>query len=104
MPKEFVLSIRMSQKNMNYAITYDFNRFFPPTNTTSYRSYYIEQKTSQMLGANMNSKVEEKKSDISRTKESMRDINASSEKLLKIKATLKIESDKIRNSITDLRR
>lgn len=91
-------------RNMTYAITYDFNRFFPPTNTTSYRSYYIEQKTSQMLGANMNSKVEEKKSDISRTKESMRDINASSEKLLKIKATLKFQSDKIRNDINELRR
>jgi len=91
-------------KNMNYAITYDFNRFFPPTNTTSYRSYYIDPKLSQMLGANMNSKVEEKRSDIQRTRESMRDINASSEKLLKIKATLKMNSDKIRNSITDLRR
>jgi len=91
-------------RNMTYAITYDFNRFFPPTNTTSYRSYYIEQKTSQMLGANMNSKVEEKKSEFSRTKESMRDINASSEKLLKIKATLKIQSDEIRNDITELRR
>ena len=32
---------------------------------------YIDPKPSQMLGANMNSKVEEKKSDIQRTKESM---------------------------------
>jgi len=90
-------------KNMNYAITYDFNRFFPPTNNTSYRSYYIDPKLSLMLGANMNSKVEEKKSDIQRTKESISDVNALSEKLLKIKASLKINSDKIKNGITDLR-
>ena len=62
-------------KNMNYAITYDFNRFFPPTNTTSYQSYYIDPNPSKMLGLNMKSKVEEKKSNIQRTKESMRDIN-----------------------------
>ena len=52
----------------------------------------------------MKSKVEEKKNNIQRTKDSMRDIIASSENLLKIKATLKIESDKIRNGIIDLRR
>ena len=91
-------------RNMNYAITYDFNRFFPPTNNTSYRSYYIDPKNSQMLGANMNSKVEEKKLDIHRTKEAMREINASSEKLLKIKKSLQMESDKIRNGIAELRR
>lgn len=91
-------------RNMNYAITHDFNRFFPPTNTTSYRSYYIDPKTSQMLGANMSNKVEEKKSDIQRTRTSMQEINANSEILVRTKANLKMRSDEIRNGITDLRR
>jgi len=91
-------------RNMNYAITHDFNRFFPPTNNTSYRSYYIDPKTSQMLGANMSNKVEEKKNDIYRTKTSMQEINANSEMILKTKASLKNANEQIRNRITDLRR
>merc|ERR1740137_278927 len=89
---------------MNYAITHDFNRFFPPTNTTSYRSYYIDPKTSQMLGANMSNKVEEKKSDIQRTRSAMQEINAGSELILKTKSNLKMQNDEIRNGITELRR
>jgi len=91
-------------RNMNYAITHDFNRFFPPTHTTSYRSYYIDPKTSQMLGANMSNKVEEKKSDIYRSRTSMQEINASSELILKTKSNLKMQNDQIRNRITELRR
>ena len=44
-------------RNMAYAITHDFNRFFPPTKNTSYRSYYIEATRSQILGANMSNEL-----------------------------------------------
>jgi len=91
-------------RNMNYAITHDFNRFFPPTNTTSYRSYYIDPKTSQMLGANMSNKVEEKKSDIQKTRVAMQDINANSEELLRTRTHLKNKNEQIRERITDLRK
>jgi len=90
--------------NMNYAITHDFNRFFPPTSTTSYRSYYIDPKTSQMLGANMSNKVEEKKADIHRTRSAMHEINANSEVILRTKSSLKMKNDDIRMRITELRR
>eukprot|EP00092_Neocalanus_flemingeri_P012357 GFUD01013323.1.p1 GENE.GFUD01013323.1~~GFUD01013323.1.p1 ORF type:complete len:1085 (-),score=369.84 GFUD01013323.1:206-3460(-) len=90
-------------RNMNYAITHDFNRFFPPTSNTSYRSYYIDPKTSQMLGANMSNKVEEKKSEILRTRTAMQEINANSEVVLRTKTNLKMQNDEIRSRITELR-
>ena len=47
-------------RNMNYCITEDFYRFFPPTRNTSYRSYFIEPTSTRILGCDMNSKMREK--------------------------------------------
>merc|ERR1719357_433365 len=90
-------------RNLHYAITTDFNRFFPPTNNSSYRSYYIDPTNSQMLGANMSNKVEEKKLDIQRTRETMREIVSGLDLVQKTKRNLQMRNDSIRNGIKELR-
>ena len=90
-------------RNMNYAITTDFFRFFPPTKNTSYRSYYIDPTRSTMLGANMGSKVEEKEEDLRKAKTVISDINAKSGELKRTEADIRMKHDKIRDKIAGMR-
>ena len=61
--------VRDVPSNMAYCITKDFYRFFPPSKTSSYRSYYFEKTNSRILGCDMNSKIREKKDLIAASKE-----------------------------------
>merc|ERR1719186_370445 len=92
-------------RDMNYTITHDFNRFFPPTNTTSYRSYYIQSYpyTSLVLGTSMRSKLEEKKSEIVRTRRDIQKINILQYNMLQTKSNLEMQGDKVRSRIVELR-
>lgn len=91
-------------KNMDYAITHDFYKFHPPTGSSSYRSYYITSRNSQMLGVSMNNRVDQKMAEIRKASDAMSEIIANSVKLLEKEASLKEQNEEIRSQITEWRR
>ena len=90
-------------RNMNYAITHDFFRFFPPTKNTSYRSYYMDQSRQKMLGANMSNKVDEKQDEVLKAKSTISEINLKTDQLKRTEAELKVGHDQIRDKIAGMR-
>ena len=57
-------------KNLKYCITKDFYKFFPPSNTASYRSFYIDPIKSSVLGSSIALKKDEKMKQIEELRES----------------------------------
>jgi len=90
-------------RNMNYAITWDFNRFFPPTHTTSYRSYFIDPKPSQMLGASMNNKVEELRLEIEKSNGILKEISLEADEVKSKARELESSNKSIRSRISERR-
>jgi len=90
-------------ENMKYAITHDFYRFFPPTTSTSYRSYFMEPLTSQMLVSTVGNMREEKKTELGRTELIMQNIIDTHMKLMQTKTDLKRRCDEIISGMAVLR-
>ena len=91
-------------RNLKCAITHDFYRFFPPTNTTSYRSYYMDPVTSLLLGTSCWKKVKEKKTEIQTTRAAMEENTNNTKSLLRIEENLKMRISGVGTSISELRK
>ena len=89
--------------NMNYCITKDFYRFFPPTTTSSYRSYYFEKTNSRILGSDMNSKIREKKELIADSKKKITNLTSEEDKIDKLKQKTKTEIENLKAEIQNYR-
>ena len=90
-------------RNMNYCITEDFYRFFPPTRNTSYRSYFIEPTSTRILGCDMNSKVREKEDLIDASKQKVSKLVKEHEKQLRLKQTTKEDIETLKTEIQKYR-
>lgn len=101
--KKLCTYIQNVPKNLNYCITLDFNRFFPPTKTASYRSYYIDPVSTTVLGSNMESKMEEKRREIDKNEEQLQEIVKTLVSLQKIKNAHAKEFEDIKNKIAKYR-
>merc|ERR1719450_343632 len=97
--KKLCTYIQNVPRNLNYCITMDYNKFFPPSKTASYRSYYIEPVSTTVLGSNMESKMEEKRREIIRNDEQLQDIIKTLMNLQKIKSAHAKECEEIKISI-----
>merc|ERR1719450_1214762 len=97
--KKLCTYIQNVPRNLNYCITMDYNKFFPPSKTASYRSYYIEPVSTTVLGSNMDSKMEEKRREIDRNEEQLQETVKILVNLQKIKNAHAKEFDDIRNKI-----
>ena len=101
--KKLCTFIQHVPRNLNYCITQDFNKFFPPTKSASYRSYYIDPVQSTVLGSNMSIKMDEKRREIEKTKEVVQDVGRKHVILEKKKASFDKELENIKNKIAELR-
>jgi len=90
-------------RNMSYVITEDCYRFFPPTKTTSYRSYYMETSRSKMLGSNMSNKVEEKEEEVKKARNTISEINSKTDQFKRKEADMRKRHDEVRNNIASMR-
>merc|ERR1712129_31247 len=90
-------------RNMSYVITEDCYRFFPPTKTTSYRSYYMETTRSKMLGSNMSNKVEEKEEEVKKARNTISEINSKTDQFKRKEADMRNRHDEVRNNIASMR-
>jgi len=101
--KQMCTFIQNVPKNLNYVLTPDFNKFFPPTKTSSYRSYYVDAVQSCVLGSNMSAMMEKKQQDIEKCNEAFQFTVNNLIKLGKVKASLNKEMEEIRSQIADHR-
>ena len=90
-------------RNMNYCITEDFYRYFPPTNTTSYRSYFFEKTSTRILGCDMNSKIREKKELMNASKVQAQKLKVEEEKNLKVRQEIEKQIGNLRTEIQRFR-
>ena len=80
--KNLCTYIQNVPKNLKYCITKDFYRFFPPSNTACYRSFYIEPIQSSILGSSIALKKDEKMKQIEELRESEEKVHHKQESLL----------------------
>ena len=66
--------------NLESCITWDLYRYFPPTSTSSYRSYYILPATSKILGSSLGSKISQQNQMIEESKEKIHKMRLESDK------------------------
>ena len=98
--KKLCTYINSVPRNLNYCITQDYNKFFPPSKNTSYRSYFIEPVHSQVLGSNMNVKIAEKKRDIEKNKTDLQLVEEKKKNLERKKDKMRHDHDVIHAQIT----
>ena len=98
--KKLCTYISSVPRNLNYVITEDFNKFFPPSKNTSYRSYFIDPVHSQVLGSNMNVKIAEKKKDIEKNKADLQLVEEKKKNLERKKDKMRRDHDDIHAQIT----
>ena len=101
--KKIATYVEVVPRNMNYAITQDCYRFFPPTKSTSYRSYYLDPTRSKMLGANMSNKVDEKEEEVKKARSIISDINAKTDQLKRTEADIRMKNENIKSKISGMR-
>ena len=101
--KQMCTFIQNVPKNLNYVLTPDFNKFFPPTKMSSYRSYYVDAVQSCVLGSNMNAMMEEKQQDIEKCNAAVTFIANNLSKLVKVKNSLNKEMEEIKSKISEHR-
>ena len=102
--KRLCTFINSVPRNLSYCITQDFNRFFPPSKNTSYRSYFIDPVHSQVLGSNMNLKIAEKKADIEKTKTNLKLVEGKKKDFERKKDKFRRDHDSLIAQITDLQK
>ena len=95
--------LRDVPSNMAYCITKDFYRFFPPTKTSSYRSYYFEKTPTRILGCDMNAKIREKRGLIAASKEKISKLTSEEGKIARLNQTTKKEIEELKTQIQDYR-
>merc|ERR1719187_2835546 len=90
--------------NVSYAITHDFYRFFPPRETSSYRSYYMERLPgSEMLRATMSNLVQERQEELAALGSHLSQLVIEKNMVVRNKRANEAEKKRVMNDIQKLR-
>merc|ERR1712242_666653 len=89
-------------KNLKYCITKDFYKFFPPSNTACYRSFYIEPIQSSILGSSIALKKDEKIKQIEKLRESEEKVHQKQESLLMDKRKCESQIEEIKSKSKEI--
>jgi len=90
--------------NVNYAVTHDFYRFYPPRENTSYRSYYMEALAgSGMLRSTMSNLVAERQQEMRGLEQHLQDLQTERNEVARSKRSYEAEKKRAMGEIQRLR-
>jgi len=90
--------------NVNYAVTHDFYRFYPPRDHTSYRSYYMEAlQGSGMLRSTMSNLVAERSQEMKGLEQHLNELRQEMEQVGRSKKSYEAEKKRAVAEIQKLR-
>jgi len=89
-------------RNLQHAITVDFNKFYPPKDSSSYRSYYIEQNARGLLTGSTAEALNQKHILLEENKSKLKENENEKSKVKRQKDEISIKKVSINKNIRDL--